>query len=133
MPTPDHPTPVLPYTTLKSSLPTPIRFTLALTSSAAALASAAFVALYSSVELNDANWKGVKFPVSTEAFISLLPFGIPLALFFLIASTLSAARRHDTTLLLLTSLASLFALTWPLTCLLAFRLPYQLLGTRLTP
>jgi hypothetical protein len=109
------------------------RWSIALTSAVAALAAAAFAAGYSSIEQNDADWKRIALPTATEWFVFIAPFGVGLAALFLIANVITASRRSDAGTVLMSSIAWLFAFAWVLACLFVWRMPYMLIGERISP
>ena len=106
------------------------RWSLALTSAAAAFAGSAFAAGYSAIEHNDAGWKRVALPTATERFARLAPFGVGLAAVFLLANAIAAWRRNDTAIVLIACFAWLFAFVWVLACLFVWRMPDMLIGER---
>ena len=116
---------VLPMTTLA-------RWSIALTSAAAAFAGSAFAAGYSAIEHNDAGWNRVALPAATEWFARLAPFGVGLAAVFLVCNVMAASRRNDTALAVIACLAWLFAFAWVLACLFVWRTPYELIGERVS-
>ena len=111
----------LPMTTLS-------RWSVAITSAVAAIASAAFAVGFSSIEESNADWNRIALPTATEWFARLVPFGIGLAGFFLIANLIAAFRRSDAGLSVVSSIAWLFAFAWALACLIVWRMPYVVIG-----
>jgi hypothetical protein len=108
------------------------RWMIAFTSAAAAFVSTAFAASYSAIEQNDAEWKRVALPVTTEWFARFAPFGLGLALLLLAGQVIAAWRRSDTAVIAIACVAWLFSFAWVLACLFVWRTPYALMGTRMS-
>ena len=108
-----------------------VRFTLAICAGFAAVASAGFAVLYSAIEANNTAYHKAALPVTTAWFAAAAPYGCVPAAVLAFAALHAARRRDDSLLAVATSLAGLFAVTWPLLCVIAWRLPYVLIGTRL--
>jgi hypothetical protein len=108
------------------------RWSLALTSSTATFAAALFAAAYSALERNNAAWTRVALPGATDSFARAAPIGVALTAVVLAASAVAAFRRNDTAVVATACAAWLFAFAWVLACLYVWRMPYMLIGERIT-
>lgn len=102
---------------------------LAVTAIAACGIACGFVAAYFVIEYNNAIRNDAALPSLTRFVAVLAPWGfvVPLSL----AIVAWVGRRSDFAAVVACCFAALFSLAWPLLCILAWRLPYELIGLAL--
>jgi len=106
------------------------RWSLALTAAFAVLAATLFAASYSGMEMNDVRYKGFAhvLPIPTQYFAQAAPWAPAVAVVVMLIAGVAAARRADLAIIVVASVAWLFAFSWVLLCLLVWRTPFILIG-----
>ena len=98
-------------------------------SAAAAFISAVFVSLYNALKVNNAHWQGIELPNLTTFYTWASPWGlvIPAAVFLAGIGCLRLRTRPDLILNIVFYSGWLYALAWPLGCILAWEIPYVII------
>lgn len=104
-----------------------VRFSTALL---AALAGSAFVAAYTSIKVHNANHQNLELPPLAHLFAWASPCGFVVPALMLLTFIACVRSKKQTGLVVdvVSSIGWLYALVWSLSCIVAWELPYVLLG-----
>lgn len=107
-----------------------IRIVLVAFSVAITAAAAHFVVGYGGIELNNAARLEIELPTLATFMARFSPWFYAVPLILGAAGLITLRKRwHVECVVLVAAIGILFAIVWPLLCIYAFRLPYEIIGT----